>query len=1238
MPDGDPINFEQSCGGQIDSFSMKVTGYYNIQGEMTLAPKGFICPLGQICREQVSNPHKNIQSFENIVFGALQVLVIAGANQWSSVMYQMMDSDFDAASIFFILCIIILNFWLINLFVAVILNTFSYVRVQTRKSSSGPVIDETAEEWMAMGRQRTGSNSSIQKWYLRTRSGWIALAFADIVAQDRFELVITIAFDMEIIWRITGYLPNWREFNERGVNWFDLFLALTTSIIQIPPIHDWQYYPWLTALQLVRFYRVILAVPRMRPFVLRVFGNIKGLWNIILFMTILNFLGALIAVQLFRVDVKANNHVNFRETYSAFLAMYQVFTSENWTDILYLTADASAPFKQGLIAVLFYVGWFFVANFILLQIFVVIFHESFELSEEQKRCRQFDAYLRKGEPDFLFATVDESNEPVLESKALKAAHIRGHPTYDKSFWVLPNRSPLRRLCQKLVTPASDGERIFGVPPSPIAQSCFQLIVVLAVIGGIIVAAIATPAYRRQYYIAHGPQRNTWFNSADIAFASVLILEFLVKIVADGFIFTPNAYLLSACNVVDFIILVASLVNVITAIVRVEGVSHATRSLKAFRALRLITSSGLMRDTFHSVVVIGAKGLIDAALLTLLYMIPYAIWGLNIFSGLMFVCNDDEAAGKSDCTGEYFSQPVEGVNFRFLAPRSWDQPSPSTTFSFDSFGSSLLVLFEIVSSKGWTDVMGVATDLVGRDLQPRLNNSRRNSLYFLIYHLLGAVIIFTLFVSIIIGNFTSRSGTALLTEDQRRWLNLQKYIKRQRPSKRPRRPPTSPWRFWCFNKAVKKNGWWSRGLTGLYTIHIVALAAQTFTISSTANRTLDSLFLVLVTIYVVDIVVRISGLGLRSFRANRWNLVDAFVLAGSFATTLPILHGSKEFSVKQLQKLFLVCIAFKLVQRNSGLDRLLKTSLWSLSAILKLLLLWTVLFLFFSIIFVEVFGLTRWGGSETHTQNYRDFFNAIIMLAFMSTGEKWNQHMHDLHVNLTISYPACTSYGQDNLDSDCGSIGWAYFLFITWNLLSMYIFVNMFTGLVVEDFSWIFQLSNSGGPIDRHDMRNFKKAWAQFDVDGTGFLTRARLVPFLSILSGGFEARIHPIESSIARIMEQSRADPNDPGAQVVYSYAGGHEIDIRKLVHNISRIDQWEISRRRATFVRLYYEAMLMAEPGKGISFTNMLLLLTRYKMINENSALGLAADERTVELTDDLLALHWIQVRRDASTPSHKQ
>lgn len=45
-------------------------------------------------------------------------------------------------------------------------------------------------------------------------------------------------------------------------------------------------------------------------------------------------------------------------------------------------------------------------------------------------------------------------------------------------------------------------------------------------------------------------------------------------------------------------------------------------------------------------------------------------------------------------------------------------------------------------------------------------------------------------------------------------------------------------------------------------------------------------------------------------------------------------------------------------------------------------------------------------------------------------------MHDY----TVSDPDCTP-STNYLHSDCGSQGWAFALFISWNVISMYIFLN-----------------------------------------------------------------------------------------------------------------------------------------------------------------------------------------------------
>lgn len=85
-----------------------------------------------------------------------------------------------------------------------------------------------------------------------------------------------------------------------------------------------------------------------------------------------------------------------------------------------------------------------------------------------------------------------------------------------------------------------------------------------------------------------------------------------------------------------------------------------------------------------------------------------------------------------------------------------------------------------------------------------------------------------------------------------------------------------------------------------------------------------LFLLLTLVYGMDVVVRMFGLG-RSYWRGGWNIFDIFVALGTFGTTAAIMLGFTSFVVEQLQKLFLVSIAFKLVQKFNNLNQLFKTA-------------------------------------------------------------------------------------------------------------------------------------------------------------------------------------------------------------------------------------------------------------------------------------------------------------------------
>lgn len=59
-------------------------------------------------------------------------------------------------------------------------------------------------------------------------------------------------------------------------------------------------------------------------------------------------------------------------------------------------------------------------------------------------------------------------------------------------------------------------------------------------------------------------------------------------------------------------------------------------------------------------------------------------------------------------------------------------------------------------------------------------------------------------------------------------------------------------------------------------------------------------------------------------------------------------------------------------------------------------------------------------------------------------------------------------------------------------------LNMFTGVVVENFSYVFQSTGGAKSITRREMRSFKRIWAEFSNTKTGQLDRQKIAPFLSV--------------------------------------------------------------------------------------------------------------------------------------------
>lgn len=392
---GQNHTLSQICGGWMDANGERHP-HYTVGGVPSpIRAKGYICPVGQVCQEANSNPNKDTQSFDNILTSFLEVVIVISSNGWSGIMYDMIDADYFVASLFFVLGIIFLNFWLANLFVAVITNSFATISSQTHQSAfSKQNIDETIgaalqkpeADTVARRRRKKAANVYKRVWGY-THFVWLGAIIASLSIQasgaaydtdaastfvSSAEMYFTFAFDIEIVLRFLSYAldDDWRSFfngHHGGRNKVDLGLCVITSVIQIPAIKHSNVYPWLTIFQLQRFYRVIVAAPRMERLLLRVFGSLSGLLNMILFLLMIVGLAALVAVQMLRGDIESTDggedvEMTFKNLFNTFLAMYQIFSSENWNDILFLVVSSVKQYQNAVISGIFVAGWFLFAN------------------------------------------------------------------------------------------------------------------------------------------------------------------------------------------------------------------------------------------------------------------------------------------------------------------------------------------------------------------------------------------------------------------------------------------------------------------------------------------------------------------------------------------------------------------------------------------------------------------------------------------------------------------------------------------------------------------------------------------------------------------------------------------------------------------------------------------------------------------------------------------------------------
>ena len=96
------------------------------------------------------------------------------------------------------------------------------------------------------------------------------------------------------------------------------------------------------------------------------------------FLFMITFFVGVLACQLIRgdiptVDLNGNQYeMSFRTVWNSFLAMYQLLSSENWTQVLYVATTFQTQYHVAWVSAAFLILWFIIGNNVVLSMFIAV--------------------------------------------------------------------------------------------------------------------------------------------------------------------------------------------------------------------------------------------------------------------------------------------------------------------------------------------------------------------------------------------------------------------------------------------------------------------------------------------------------------------------------------------------------------------------------------------------------------------------------------------------------------------------------------------------------------------------------------------------------------------------------------------------------------------------------------------------------------------------------------------------
>ncbi len=237
------------------------------------------------------------------------------------------------------------------------------------------------------------------------------------------------------------------------------------------------------------------------------------------------------------------------------------------------------------------------------------------------------------------------------------------------------------------------------------------------------------------------------------------------------------------------------------------------------------------------------------------------------------------------------------------------------------------------------------------------------------------------------------------------------------------------------------------------------------------------------VFLGEFCVKFIGLGASQYFRSGWNRFDFFVLVLSWIEVL--IKDSFSLNIALFRVLRAMRV-LRLMRHNKGIQKVIRTVRFVYTSLRDVgLVLFLVLFVY-SLMGIQLFRGVVYQKYLNELNNFDSFGVSFLTMFMATTGENWNFIMRELMVEV----PFC-SLELNN----CGHKIAAPLFFVTFQLLSFYLVVNIFVAVIVNAMEEDDNDEEAFIPLA--DITKFAEVWGSVAIEDDECLVK--LDVFMSTL-------------------------------------------------------------------------------------------------------------------------------------------